>query len=158
MSDLRSVLAFFIGLVVFVLLVAFAVGKLIAPKKPATTAKAVTITVTPTKAVTPTPTGKPSFLSKIFGVFSRKPTLTPTPKVTAQASPTPTAIVVRVNEDGSMPELKAAINPDGSTKRVVYVKNNVQGVTTIPETGAPTLLLPATLLLGSAGMFLRRKK
>lgn len=126
MSDLKSVLGFFIGLVVFILLVAFALGRIKLPKNTA--------------------------LKNIFSA-----------KKTAKTSPTPTPNKVQtdsqITTNSVNQELKQALQPTliTTTKGGLPV-NKIKGITTIPETGAPTALIPFSLLLGSAGFYLRRKK
>ena len=153
MSDLKSVFAFFIGLVFFIVLVIFAIGRIRMSVKPTITVNLPTITLT----LTPTPTGlkaakKPSFLSKIFGFFAPKPAvLTPTPIEPTLMVPT-------------SPPMKQALKPTV----IVYTQtkggikqpkiNTVSGVTTIPETGAETFVLPLAGALGGLGIYLKKRK
>ncbi len=204
MSDLKSVLAFFIGLVIFVFLIAFAIGKIRLPSKPKTTVAVVTSTPTPapTKTetkktdfwtsikslfakkpadkskfvtfptviptavpsitpttvpnATPVPTKKPGFWSAVTGIFTKKPNVSVTPT----SAPVPTQTVVLTATKGGInvnPTLKAALRPDTGAKKV-YVQNTVNGVVTIPETGTETLFLPLSLLLGSVGVWFKKRK
>lgn len=112
MSELRSVLVFFFGLLFFVLLVAFALGRITLP----------------------------TTFSNPFKNFGKKITPTVTPAVTA----TPTM--------GSQPTnvVVVATQPP--------VANTVQGVSTIPETGSPTLLLTIPFLASGAGFWLKKRE
>ncbi len=135
MSELRSVMLFFVGLVVFIVLVAFALGRLRLPTKNTASSAAAGPTPTATIMVTPTPTGTGGGL---FGWLFR-PRTTPTPRSSTQPVPTriqPTYIV-RVPTSPVQP-------------------NKVNGVTTIPETGSPTLLLLVPGALGAVGMWMKR--
>lgn len=132
MSDLKSVLSFFVGLVFFVLIIAFVLGRLRLPSR--------TTNTTGTIIVTPTPLAKKSLWDTLFGWM--KPKTTPTPGLeggnvtyeSAQTNITPTT------------SFYERMNPDGSK---VY---------TIPETGAPLFIIPLAMGLGGTGIFLRKKK
>jgi len=157
MSELRSVIAFFLGLVFFVVLIGLAIGRIRIPNRTQQAKVALTATPTPTQI----PTKKPGFIERIAGIFRRS---TPTPTMTVpQAQPTLTEVPVK--------EMKEALNPDYITGgRVVTTKGGqiitidetapqatVQGTQTIPDSGAPTLLLPLSLLLGGFGIKLRKR-
>lgn len=139
MSELRSVMLFFVGLVAFIVLVAFALGRLRLPSSTKTTATVATVTMTPS----PTPT-KTSSSGGIFGwLFNRNtPTLTPTTSASS-VSPRPTRVVQPTY---------VVKNPT-----IPVRQNTVNGVTTIPETGSPTILLALPGILGAAGFWMRKR-
>jgi len=145
MSELRSVLAFFLGLVFFVLLIGLAIGRV---KLPSKNKVAITPTIVPTVMVKKTT--KPSLLDKIKNFFSIK-------KATVTDKKENTKTV-----DNTLKNLKRALTPTATVKKPTFVTSTNQAqitnITTIPETGAPSLLMPATMLLGSLGVFLRKKK
>lgn len=148
MSDLKSVFAFFIGLVFFIVLVIFAISRIRMSVKPTTTANQPTVTITLTP--TPTPNGlktaqKPSLLSKIFGFFAPSPTTTPTTK----KSPPPMKQALK-------PTVIVYTQTKGGIKQPVV--NTVSGVATIPETGAETFVLPLASVLGGLGIYLKKRK
>lgn len=168
MSDLKSVLAFFIGLVFFVVLVVFVIGRVRMAATPKTSAQAPTITIT----LTPTPTiagikaKSPSLLDRIKGLFAAKPKATPTPKTTVNGG-TSTNNGVQITEITGTPNgtLKLALKPTvilytqqskGGVKQPVV--NTVSGVVTIPETGAETFVLPLASALGAIGVYLKKRK
>jgi hypothetical protein len=78
-----------------------------------------------------------------------------TPTVTATVTPTPTTtrkiVVITPSVQKSTNTYKTA---NGQVK-VTQITGN--GVSTIPNTGAPTLLLPAAFSMLAAGSFLRKK-
>ena len=167
MSELRSVIAFFLGLVFFVVIIGLAIGRIRLPKR--TQPQTVTELVTPTPVPTAVPTKKPGLLDRIAGIF-KKPTPTPTKK------PTPTTKeIAQVQETGTpVTEMKQALEPEETTSQVVTNKGGqvisidrfpevnqtiqTKGGQTIPESGAPTLLIPFSLMLGGLGQYLKKKK
>lgn len=170
MTETKSILAFFIGLVFFIVLIGLAIGRIkVPPKKTTETAKVEQIALTPTIA----PTKKPGFLASLKSIFSKKTTPTPTPinsnqilNKTSLAQETGKPVPIdRSTKDTPNSELKQALNPKGinavqehsqTTKGGLPV-NNIQSET-IPETGTPLLVLPLSLLLGSAGVWLKKNK
>ncbi|MFA6005749.1 MAG: hypothetical protein WC775_04675 [Patescibacteria group bacterium] len=163
MSDLKSVIAFFIGLVFFVVLVVFAIGRIRGGAKPTSVSASITATIT--QAPSPTPVGlqaakKPSFIDRIKSFFTaRKVTPTPTTPV-----PNPTAAVANGASNSPNFQLKDAVRPTvilytqtkGGVKQPSV--NTVSGVATIPETGAETFVLPLASALGGLGIYLKKRK
>lgn len=176
MSDLKSVLAFFIGLVFFILLVVFAIGRIRMSGKPATTALQPTITLTLTPS--PTPVGlkaaqKPSLLSQFLGWFAPKkstkvtPTITPTPSPVLSTTSVGATLGVPTSPPASLgvnTQMKQALKPTvilyaqtkGGIKQPTV--NTVSGVATIPETGAETFVLPLASAFAGLGIYLKKKK
>jgi len=158
MSELRSVIAFFLGLVFFIVLIGLAIGRIRIPRSNQQVSVAITATPTPTVV----PTRKPGLLDRIAGIFRRT---TPTPTMTIPlAQPTLTNVPVG--------EMKEALDPERITGgRVVTTKGGqviaidetgprttvAEGTQTIPDSGAPTLLFPLSLLLGGFGLKLRKR-
>jgi len=169
MSELRSVIAFFLGLVFFVVIIGLAIGRIRLPGR--TQTKTVTEQVKPTPVPTAVPTKKPGLIDRIAGIF-KKTTPTPTPT----KEPKQTSIeVAEVQETGTpVTEMKQALEPKETTGQVVTTKGGqvisidrfpeqsqstqTKGGQTIPESGAPTLLLPFAIMMGGLGKFLRRQK
>ncbi len=138
MSELRSVMLFFVGLVAFIVLVAFALGRLRLPSGTKTTKTVATITAT----VTPTPTKASG--AGIFGWLFRRPSPTLTPTTSASSvSPRPTRMVQPTY---------VVKNPT-----IPVRQNTVNGVTTIPETGSSTILLALPGILSAAGFWMRKR-
>jgi len=157
MSELRSVIAFFLGLVFFIVLIGLAIGRIRIPRSSQQANIAITVTPTPTVA----PTKKPGLFDRIAGIFRRA---TPTPTNVPLAEPTLTNVPVG--------EMQEALDPGQITGgRVVTTKGGkviaidetgpvntvAPGTQTIPDSGAPTLLLPLSLLLGGFGFKLRKR-
>jgi hypothetical protein len=149
MSELKSVAAFFIGLVVFVIIIALAIGRL----RPSEKSKVVILSPTPTKALqVRNNKDNPSLLDRIRGIFTRNtptPTKSPTP-TKGRNTPTPTKIES---------ELKEAIRPTFviSEEEVNLNSQPVNDVIVIPETGASSLLLPLSLFLSGFGVWIKKK-
>jgi hypothetical protein len=150
MSDIKSVISFFIGLVLFVFIVFLALGRLRQPAKPGPNVTVI-LTLAPSPTISQNqPTKKLSLLDALKKIFVKKETVTPTliPSPTLaqglvkQISPT----VILINDT---PE---------SGQSAVYAAGGIPNVYTIPETGNPTLLLPLAVVLGSVGMYLKKKK
>lgn len=166
MSDLKSVLAFFIGLVFFVLLVVFAISRIRSGAKPTTSAKnqpTITVTFTPS----PTPVGmkkaqQPSLLSRIMGFFTAKkptvikPTVTPTPSANSAVVEQITASPNYTLKESLKPTVILYTQTKGGVKQPTV--NTVAGVTTIPETGAETFVLPLAGALAGLGIYFKKRK
>ena len=161
MSELRSVLAFFLGLVFFVVIIGLALGRIRLPNQKAKT-QTVTEQVTPTPLLTAVPTKKPGLLDRIAGIFKKTtptPTLKPTKKKTEVAVEQTTT---------PLTDMKEAIAPEQSTgSKVITTKGGqvisidkvpVDSGQTIPESGAPTLLIPFSLLLAGLGHKLKKQQ
>jgi hypothetical protein len=156
MSENRTVLAFFVGLVIFLVLIGLVLNRV---RKPSTSNKEEV----KAESVTPSPTKKPGIFSGWSGLFGRK--TTPTPSPSPKTKPQPTVIIMGETAEGVTPnnELKQGIYEEGQVSRTVEISTK-GGVTieatttTIPETGAPTALLPLSLLLGGTGFYLKRRK
>ena len=165
MSENRTVIAFFLGLVIFIVLVGLVVNRIREPEKDVNAKK--TEAVTPTKAKKAgdiSPTDKPGILGSIANLFNRGATPEPTKKI----KPTPTIIILG-ETDGTDPnspnaDLKQGFAPEGQVSHTASISTKgglstqKPSATSIPETGAPTVLIPLALLLGGAGTFLRKKK
>lgn len=152
MSELRSVIAFFLGLVFFIVLIGLAIGRIRLPKRTVTTT--VTELVTPTLVPTIAPTKKPGFWDKVAGIFRRA---TPTPTLVLTTTPV-------VKTETPLSEMKEALEPGQITGGRVIVTKGGEVIAvdqtqtqSIPDTGAPTLFLPLSLLLGGFGLKLRRR-
>ncbi|PJE63955.1 hypothetical protein COU89_00505 [Candidatus Roizmanbacteria bacterium CG10_big_fil_rev_8_21_14_0_10_45_7] len=136
---------FFVGLVAFIVLVAFALGRLRLPSGNKTqTVATVTSVTAPSPTARPTPTKASG--TGIFGwLFKRS---TPSP-ISPSAQPSP----------------KLGISPTTLAQPTYIVKNptipvrqnSVNGVTTIPETGSPTILLALPGILSAAGFWMRKR-
>ena len=161
MSELRSVIAFFLGLVFFVVIIGLALGRIRLPNQKAKT-QTVTEQVTPTPIPTAVPTKKPGLLDKIAGIFKKT---TPTPTV----SPTKKKSEVVVEQTSTpVTEMKEALPPEQSTGGSVVTTKGGQVISidkvpiasgeTIPESGAPTLLIPFSLLLAGLGRKLKKQQ
>jgi len=151
MSDIKSVASFFIGLVLFVLLVFFALGRLKAPLKPITNNSKITLT--PTLVPSPTPvvvSKKLTLIERLRNIFAKKPKLSPTPTLTPVL---PTAIVQQIK-----PTVILINETPQAGASATYIAGGAQNTYVIPETGSPTLLIPLSFLLGSAGLYLRKRK
>lgn len=152
MSELRSVIAFFLGLVFFVVIIGLAIGRIRLPKKDAKTTT-VTELVTPTPKISPTK--KPGLIDKIAGIFRRT---TPTPKIAIKETIEPKIAIKETSTPVS--EMKQALEPEKLDNVFVdrFPQTTKGGVQTIPESGAPTLLVPLAFVLTGIGTKLRRKK
>jgi hypothetical protein len=150
MSELKSVAAFFIGLVVFVIIIALAIGRL----RPSRQKETIIPSPTPTVAQEVNDEDRPSILERIRGIFRRN---TPTP-----TSPSPTPIRRRSTPTPTRTAtgLKEAFRPTFvvSEEEVDLSTRPINNVVVIPETGTPNLLLPLTLLFSSFGFWLKKKK
>lgn len=162
MSELRSVLAFFLGLVFFVVIIGLALGRIRLPNQKAKT-QTVTEQVTPTPVPTVTPTKKPGLLDRIAGIF-KKTTPTPTPKPMAKVQKTEI-----VETTTPVTEMKEALSPEENVGGAVITTKGGQVISidkvpvapsgeTIPESGAPTLLIPLSILLAGLGQKLRKQQ
>lgn len=157
MSDLKSVLSFFIGLIIFVGLVFLAITK-VNPKKNVQTKNQVTVTLVPTVTkVIVLNTKKLSLLDR-FKLLFNKNKITPTPII-----PLNSDLVINDN-NLLVKEIKPTVivyentNQAGASATNTISKVQINNtVTTIPETGAPTLLLPLSLLILSSGIFLKKR-
>ena len=173
MSELRSVIAFFLGLVFFVVIIGLAIGRIRLPNKNAKTTT-VTELVTPTPKIVPTK--KPGIFEKLGGIFKKA---TPTPKPTkTELARKPGTKEVEVKEvevvETSTPisQMKQALEPEQQVKGTIVKKGGEiisvdrftpttttkGGVETIPESGSPTLLLPLAMFMGGLGKKLLGKK
>lgn len=163
MSELKSVLAFFLGLVFFVIIIGLALGRIHLPKNRSKT-QTITEQTTPTPTPMARPTKKPGLMDKIAGVF-KKDQPSPTPKPLAK-TPRPTPEIKET--ETPLTEMKEALSPEepvGGTiinkgGQVISVDKTPTAPTgeTIPESGAPTLLIPLSLLLARVGQKLRRSQ
>jgi hypothetical protein len=140
MSELRSVIAFFLGLVFFIVIIGLALGRIRLPKQ-SQTPKTSTVQITPTP--------KAGLLEKIAGVFKKT---TPTPKPTSGPKKQPKT---QTTEIASEPETSTPVN---EMKKAVSPFPQTKGGQSIPESGAPTLLIPFSLLLAGLGQKLRKQK
>ena len=84
---------------------------------------------------------------KIPGV--QRPTISSTPNKTTTPSPTKTTISVRPTLTTSSNHLYQSPTPQ---------QKGASKTTTIPSTGAPTILLPSLISALAAGMYLRNRK
>lgn len=146
MSGFNRVTSFILGLIVVVVFL-FVFGsrvnvteQLIAFKGVKTTPTLAQATPTPKAVVkvTPLPTSgqaTPKKAGFFESLFSRKATSTPTPKATSPQQATGQTGQVAGSSTGS----------------------SVKGVSQIPNTGAPAILLPALLSSLGLGFFLRKK-
>ncbi len=151
MSELRSVAAFFLGLLFFIFLIGLALGRIRLPSRPATNETKIE-KITPTPKLMAEATKKPGLLDRVIGIFKRPtPSLTPAPKQKKTETQSEKTAEEPVTSEKIAPtdSLKAGLKNGQPTKG---------GVNQIPESGAPTLLLPLSLLLGSWGQYLRRKR
>lgn len=171
MSELRSVIAFFLGLVFFVVIIGLALGRIRLPGQNQT--KTITEQITPTAIPTPSPTKKPGLIEKIAGIFKKT---TPTPTLIPTRKPNQDVIeVAQVQETGTpVTEMKQALDPETNIGQVSTSKGGqvisidrfpqenqtvqTKGGQTIPESGAPTLLIPLAMMIGGFGKFLSRQK
>lgn len=163
MSENRTVIAFFLGLVIFIVLIGLVVNRIRKPQKSTEAKKNEVVTPSP-KPGEPTPTSKPGILSGLTDLFKRKPTPTPAKK----PKPTPTIIILgetnEIDSDSPNAELKQGIAQEGVVSHTASISTKgglstqTPSVTTIPETGAPTALIPISLLLGGIGTILKGKR
>lgn len=147
MSELRSVIAFFLGLVFFIIIIGLVIGRIRLPGRQQQVAK---VSPTPTVSAILTPTRGSGLLDRIAGIFRRK-SPTPTPKT--QNKPQPTGMVIEIGGSSVNSEMKQALQP----QEAVGDARTTKGGQVIPESGAPTLLLPFSLLLGGLGLKLRKR-
>jgi len=160
MSELRSVIAFFLGLVFFVVIIGLALGRIRLPNQKIKT-DTITEQVTPTPLPTAQPTKKPGILDRIAGIFKKT---TPTPTL----SPTKKKTEVAVEQTSTpVTDMKEAVAPEQTGGKVITTKGGqvisidkvpVESGQTIPESGAPTLLIPFSLLLAGLGHKLKKQQ
>ena len=158
MGETKSVLAFFIGLVFFIVLIGLAIGRVrTTNKKTSTTAK-----ITPTQTISPSK--KPGLIDSIKNIFSKKPSPTPTPKTknqvltdsNSESKNEPLISIDRFDPQTPNSELKQALEPNTTTKGGQPIETiNTQ---TIPESGTPSLIIPISMLLGGLGIGLKKKQ
>ena len=165
MSENRTVIAFFLGLVIFIVLIGLVVNRVKKPKETtkATKTESVTPTNEPNKKEGATPTSKPGLLGSLADLFNPKPTTKPTGKPKPKS--TPTVIILGETTDPNEPnnELKQGFAQEGEVSHTASIATKggmsaqTPSATTIPETGAPTVLIPLAFLLGGAGALIKRK-
>jgi len=150
MGETKSVLAFFIGLVFFIVLIGLAIGRIKTPnKKTSTTAQ-----ISPTQAISPTK--KPGLIDSIKNIFTKKPSITPTPTPSPKTKKKPIISIDRFDPQTPNSDLKQALGTNTTTKGSQPVKTiNTQ---TIPESGTPSLIIPLSMLLGGLGIGLKKKQ
>ena len=166
MSENRTVVAFFLGLVIFIVLIGLVINRVKKPKETteATKTESVTPTNAPNKKGKITPTSKPGLLGSLADLFNPKPTIKPTGK--PKSKPIPTVIILGETSDPDRPndELKQGFAQEGEVSHTASIATKggmsaqIPSATTIPETGAPTVLISLAFLLGGAGTFLRKRK
>lgn len=103
----------------------------------------VTMTPTPTKA-----NGEKGW--NPFGFLFNRQTPTPTKTIAKAGTPTPTTIVVAGQATEDTYAVTYRNNRTGETR-------TIEGVTRIPETGAPTLVIPLALSALTLGAYLKKR-
>lgn len=151
--EFNKIVSLVLGFIVAILLLVWVTNQFKANRKTTTTAQA-RVTVTPTsvqqkndskwnpfgflfKKTTPTPSMQPNRQT------AQNSPMSPTPSQTQRVAPT------SVPKNGTQ----------GSNNQPQYNNYQNQGqIAQIPNTGAPTLLIPLALSSFAGGLFLRRKK
>lgn len=156
--EFNKLVSLVLGFIVVVLLLVWVTGRLRGntnSKLFSGTKTTVTKTPTPTKQTTEKKGWNP------FGFLFNKSTPTPTPKkvenkqVTNNITPTQT----QSGMNGAIVTDKPVQNGQQTNQyQPTPVSNTVTGVTQIPNTGAPTLLIPLALSALAGGTYLSRMK
>ncbi len=149
MGDFNRVISFVLGLIVVVVFIAVVTGRLNIRQRILTSNdRKVVLTATPTP--TPKSTEKKGFFS-FLGKATPTPTLTPTIKPTRIVRISPT-----IYKNTQVMYIQPSKVPTPTLTYMVYQKN--QSIESIPETGAPTILLPLEFGTLAVGFLLKKIK
>jgi hypothetical protein len=150
--EFNRMISLVLGFIVLILVFVWIASRFRSTTK-VTTGSTVTVTMTPTV----TPTKSPSKGWNPFGIFSKEtPTPTPTQKkvIVKKVSTTPTRVMGSLESQGTVGNTTLVYKNNRNGKTTSYT---VTGVQSIPNTGAPTLVIPLALSALTFGAYLRKR-